>query len=283
MPFTASVRGPCSLHENVTAVLLTRELDETIRRCEIAGIRCGIATAARLTPHVGVAGVEIAGGLAAFTGVDSPLSQVYGVVAPVTEAHIAAITTFYESRGATPRVFVSPLADPSLAAGLAGAGYAPCEYESVLISDAFEENAVPNACIRAAADLDAWAAASAQAFTGLEFPQRADIAIAKLIAYSEGVYALQAIENGAIVATAAMDLRNGCAGLFAGSTLAAFRGRGWHLALIRDRIARARDQGASFMRATARPMSVSERNFHRCGFETVYTRALWERKPAGAP
>ncbi|MBV8066862.1 MAG: hypothetical protein JO113_02710 [Candidatus Eremiobacteraeota bacterium] len=259
-------------------MLLTRDLDDTIRRCEIAGIRSGIATASRLTPHVGVAGTEIAGGLAAFTGVDSPLSQVYGIVARVTGGDIAAITTFYASRGAAPRVFVSPLADPSLGLELAAAGYAPCEYENVLVSDAFEQHARADERIAAAADLDAWALASAQAFTGRDSLEPADVAIAKLIAYSAGVCSLEARENGAIVATAAMDFRDGCAGLFAGSTLPAFRGHGWQIAMTRDRIARAHNGGARFMRATARPMSVSERNLHRCGFVTLYTRALWERK-----
>jgi hypothetical protein len=75
-----------------------------------------------------------------------------------------------------------------------------------------------------------------------------------------------------------MDVRDGCAALFAGSTMAAFRNRGWQIAMIRDRIARARDEGARWMRATARPTSTSERNFIRCGFQTLYTRTLWQRR-----
>ena len=106
-----------------------------------------------------------------------------------------------------------------------------------------------------------------------------DDRIAILLASSDGVCALAGYEDDTIVATAAMDLRGECSAFFAGSTLAAFRGRGWHLAMIRDRIARSREMGVRFMRATARPSSTSERNFHRCGFETLYTRVLWERSP----
>lgn len=259
-------------------MLLTRDVAETIRKCEISGIRCGVAAAARLTPDAGAASLEIGGGLVVFTGADSPLSQAYGIVEPVTADDIAAITVFYESRHATARVFVLPLADVSLAVRLAAAGYAPCEYESVLASDSFEAALRDDPHIGIAGDLDAWARASAQAFTGRETLEDSDIAIARLLALSDGVAALEARDNDAIVATAAIDMRDGCAALFAGSTLPAFRGRGWHTALVRARIARARDAGARLMRATARPMSASERNFQRCGFVTLFTRALWERR-----
>jgi hypothetical protein len=257
---------------------LKADVDATIRECEMAGIRCGIATAQRLTPQTGAESAAIAGGLVAFAGVDSPLSQTYGIVKPVTDADVAAITAFYESRGATPRVFVSPLADPSLGQALAAAGFAPCEYESVLVSDSLDSSAAYDERIGIALDLDAWAMASAQAFTGRDSLTPSDLAIANVIAHSEGVFATEARVDGTIAATAAMDLRLGCAAFFAGSTLAPFRGHGWHAAMIRDRITRARDAGASIMRATARPMSASERNFIRCGFHVLYTRALWERR-----
>ena len=261
-------------------MFLTREIHEAITRCEIAGIRCGIEAARHLQPNVNADAIEVGGGLVAFTGIDSPLSQAIGVGAfsPVTDAEIAQITAFYQSRGATPRVFVTPLADAALAPGLARAGYAPAEYENVLASDKLDAYALRDDRIGIATDLRAWAYASALAFTDREHLVPGDEIIALIIASSRGVCLLEAREGGAIAATAAMDLRDECAALFAGSTMPAFRSRGWHMAMIRDRIARARDAGAHFMRATARSASVSERNFHRCGFDTLYTRALWERK-----
>jgi hypothetical protein len=260
-------------------MLFTLELDETIRRCEIAGIRIGIETVCRLYPQTHAESIEVGGGLVAFTGADSPLTQAYGVGArePVTPEDIERITDFYESRGAVPRVFVTPLSDATLAQALASNGYAPCEYENILASDAFEGYAMRDGRIAVASDLRAWALASAQAFTGREVLTPADEAIALTLASSDGVWPLEGRENGEIVATAVMDLREECAALFAGSTMPRFRSRGWHIAMIRDRIARARDGGAQFMRATARPSSISERNFVRCGFRVLYTRTLWER------
>jgi GNAT superfamily N-acetyltransferase len=261
-------------------VLLTRELDESIRRAEIGGIRCAIETARRLWPSVGAQGIEVAGGLAAFTGVESPLSQAYGVgtLGPVSREDVERITEFFQSHNTTPRVFVSPLADATLGQALAAAGCAPSEYQNVLVSDDLDTHARRDERVGVARDLHDWAQASARGFTDREelFPGDADVAL--LIASSEGVCALEAGERGAIVSTAAMDLRGECSALFAASTLPTFRRRGWHTALIRDRIARARDSGARFVRATARPGSISERNFHRCGFATLYTRTLWELK-----
>jgi hypothetical protein len=44
-------------------VLLTKQLDETIRRAEIAGIGRGIESAWRLQPDAGAESIEVAGGL----------------------------------------------------------------------------------------------------------------------------------------------------------------------------------------------------------------------------
>jgi GNAT superfamily N-acetyltransferase len=261
-----------------TDMLLTRELNEAIRLSEIAGICSGIATVQRLYPNASAESIEIAGGLVAFTGIDSPLSQAYGIAVsmPLAEDEIARITEFYESRGATPRIFVTPFSDSGLARGLAAAGYAPSEYENVLASDDLASHARRDERIGAATDLAAWSRASAQAFMdGAAAPS--DEVIAGILSSSKGVIALEGREGAAIVATAAMDVRGECAAFFAGSTLPEHRGCGWHRAMIADRIARARDAGARLLRATARPASSSERNFLRCGFRTLYTRALWER------
>jgi GNAT superfamily N-acetyltransferase len=260
-------------------VLLTREIDETIRCAELLGIRSAIEAARRLRPDIAAEAIEIAGGLIAFMGSESPLSEVFGLgTAPVATDEIAAITNFYESRDTTPRVFVSPLAHSTLGSGLAAAGYAPAEYENVLASDDFQTSGGRDERIRATSDVDGWARASAAAFMGCEDPAPSDDLIARVIASSNGVCALEVWEDDRIAATAAMDLRGECAAFFAASTAPAFRRRGWHKALIEDRVARAGASGAHFMRATARPASTSERNFHRCGFVTLYTRSLWERR-----
>jgi hypothetical protein len=263
----------------------TFELDRLFREAEMLGIRTAIEAAGRLRPHLGAEGVPAAGGLAAFTGSDSPLSQVYGagMAGPVAREEIARIDAFYEARGATPKIFVTPLCDPSLATHLAAFGFAPREYVNLFACELDGTGGARDPRIRESGDPDAWGAASARGFLGVETPDDGDAHVGVVIARSEGVTALEAREGDAAVATAAMDVRGRVSSLFAASTLPAFRGRGWHAAMIRDRLARAKEAGARFARGSAHPGSASERNFLRCGFRVLYTTAVWERAPRSVP
>jgi GNAT superfamily N-acetyltransferase len=259
-------------------MLLSAELDDALCRAEIAGARTAADAANRFDSRVGATSIEVAAGLVLFTGVGSPLSQAWGVgrQVAVSAGDVDAITDFYESRSAIARVFVTPTCHPSLQRKLARAGYVPTESENVLVSRDLA-GAETDDRISVASDVGAWARASARGFLERERLEPGEDVTGLVLGTSEGSIPLQIRENGAIVATAAMDVRGECAGLFAGSTLPDFRRRGLHLALIRDRIARARRAGASLLRATAKPESASERNFRRCGFTKVYTRVLWER------
>ncbi len=74
------------------------------------------------------------GAYAMFDGVESPLTQTFGLgmVEPVTDALLERIEAFFAGRGAPTFHEVSPLADPSALAALTGRGYAPFEFTSVL-------------------------------------------------------------------------------------------------------------------------------------------------------
>ena len=196
---------------------------------------------------------RIGGGLVAFTGIDSPLSQAVGVgaLAPVTDAD-RAITEFYESRGA--RRASSSRRSPtrrSAPVWLARATRRPNTKTSSRATSSTHTR-VRDDRIANATDLRTVGSRFRAAFPRSREPHARRrvpctdhrIVRRRLLARSR--------ESGAIVATAAMDVRDECAALFAGSTMPAFRSRGWHIAMIRDRIARARDAGARFMRATAR-------------------------------
>jgi Acetyltransferase (GNAT) family len=258
--------------------LLTAELHETIARAELAGIRDAIATIARLYPAIGAKSIAIAGGVVAFAGIHSPFSKAYGVgvSAPTDDGDVARITEFYESRNATARVFVTPLADPALGRALAAAGFAPVEYDNILIAADPDAHALRDEHISVASDLEAWIRASVAGFAE-RWNVAHDDTVARVVASSPGAIVLEAREDGAIVATAGLSTRGDCAALVAASTLPEHRYRGWQIALIRDRIARARDAGARIVYAAAAPGSISERNVHRCGFTTIYTRARWDR------
>jgi hypothetical protein len=260
-------------------------IDEAILRDEVEGGRRSIEAAGRLDPNVGATSIEVAGGLVGFAGVGSPFSQALGVGTrgPVRASDIARITEFYESRGAAPMVFVTPASDPTLQRELTAAGYVPGEREqSLMASDDLVIHARRDARIGVALDITAWAKASATAFIERERLEPGDEVIAMILAATEGTIALEVRQCDEIIATGALAVNGECAALFAGSTLTAFRRRGWHAALIRDRVARAREADARLVRATAGPGSASEQNFVRCGFVRLCTRVLWERRAGQA-
>src|ERR1044071_404413 len=70
---------------------------------------------ARVSPDVGACWTEVAGAYAMFDGVESPITQTFGLgmfTAP-TEADLGRIEEFFRERGAPVFQEVSPLADPS--------------------------------------------------------------------------------------------------------------------------------------------------------------------------
>jgi hypothetical protein len=247
----------------------------------MTGVRSTIAVVRRLFPEAHAASIDVAGGVAAFAGADSPLSKAFGLgtFGPVSAGDVACVSEFYETRNATARIFVTPLADPALGTTLAQAGYAPVEYDSVMVAVDPDVHARRDDRIGVAADIGTWARASVDGFMDRDRTLHDD-SLARIIGSAQGVVPLEAREGDAIVATAAISVRGECASLIAGSTLGEFRRRGWQLALIRDRLARGLDAGARVIFAAAEPASASERNFHRCGFVTIYTRARWDRQRA---
>jgi hypothetical protein len=259
-------------------VFLTRELFEAIGRAEIAGMRSSVDAVRRLFPDAHADSIEVGGGLAPFTGVGSPLSKTIaiGISGPATPADVDRITDFYQSRNAVPRVFVTPFTELAFSKALAAAGYSPVSYDNVMIAADPDLHARRDDRICVATDFSAWAQASVRGFSDHHHGLHDD-SLARIVGSAGGVIPLEARENGAIVATAGMGVRDGCGSLFAGSTLHEYRNRGWQLAMIRDRIGRAREAGARIISAAAEPASVSERNFHRAGFVTLYTRCRWDK------
>ena len=256
-----------------------QELGAAVERADIAGMRACVASARRIAPHLNADGIEILGGIAAFAGPSSPLSEAtgLGIFCDVTSREIERLTQFYIERATPPRVLVSPLAAMTLPALLAQAGYRPCEHQNVLAGAMSSLDIARDERIVESADAENWGRSSAEGFTAPDTPAERDVLVGIILASISTVTTLQARDNGRIVATAAMDVQGNLGGLFAGSTALAARRHGWHAATIRDRLARARELGARFARASAGVGSESERHFRRAGFEVLYTRTVWER------
>jgi hypothetical protein len=250
-----------------------------IERADVLGINACVDSARRIHRELCAQALTIGSGVAAFAGVESPLSQAVGLGmgVAISDNDMERVTAFYEERDTTPRVLVNPNADLSLPRALARAGYVPAEYENALGADLAQVRGARDVRIVEASDRIAWGILSAKGFLGTDDVPEGASTVGEIVGCAEGVIALECREDGVVAATGAMAVQGELAGFFASSVLPPFRGRGWQTALILDRLARARESGARFGRASAAVGSASERNFLKCGFCVLYTRTMWER------
>jgi hypothetical protein len=247
---------------------------------EVKGLRLCVESAQQLFPELNAWCVEIGDGIAAYCGPDSPLNQTSGVglIGAAGKAQVDAIVRFYNQRNATAVVSVPPFADPDFVRALVAAGFTPREYHNMLIAEVAELDGERDERIGEARDREAWAQASAIGFLGAYERDNPILRTAEILASIAGNTALEARDGDRIVATGAMSADGVWGGLFAASTIAEFRGRGWHRALMRDRIARLAESGVRYVRGGAEPLSRSERTFRACGFEAIYTQTIWHRR-----
>src|SRR5262245_45537268 len=101
-----------------------------LERAEARGCSDFVDARARVAPESGAAWMEVAGTYAMFDGIDSPITQTFGlgIFENVTPAHLDTIEAFYRLRGADVHHEVSPLADPQLLGLLNERRYQPIEF-----------------------------------------------------------------------------------------------------------------------------------------------------------
>lgn len=260
----------------------TRALAEAIERAEIGGRRKCVDAARQIAAQLGAEIIEIAGGVAPFVGAGSPLSEAagLGLFAEVSAGDISRLTDFYATHRTPPRIAVSAVAPLELSRLLARSGFWPVELQNVLAADLGSAAFARDDRIAEGIDPWVWGRASAAGFVARE-PTEDEVLVGAIIGAIPSVTKLQVVLEGSIAATAAMDVEGELAALFAASTAPAARVQGWQTALIRDRVARARERGARHAHAAAGVATRSERNFRRLGFQVLYTRTVWERPLGG--
>lgn len=262
------------------------------RRLEMAEAEAARACAdaiLKLNPDANVASESIAGGIAVFTGKDSPITQAVGVGlhGPVSEENLARITRFFHSRGATSALEVCPLAGIPFYELLAKRGYQLLEVSNVLVRsisplDHFPAPP-PHLTIRPAApsEADLWTRTVAAGFAE-HFPVT-DALLDVMNAFSQRSHAVTylAFIDNQTAGGAVVSKHEGVAGLFGASTLPAFRRRGIQSALLSARLGWARSQGCDVAVSIAIPGSDSQHNIERLGFQVAYTRTkLVLQRPA---
>jgi hypothetical protein len=115
-------------------VLADIALARRLEGSEAAGGSSFVEARRRISPESGAEWIEVAGARAMFDGVDSPLTQAFGLglwLEP-SAAELARIETFFRERGAAVNLEISPFGGIDLAQSLGRRGYRPIEHTNVL-------------------------------------------------------------------------------------------------------------------------------------------------------
>jgi ribosomal protein S18 acetylase RimI-like enzyme len=258
----------------------------------------GIEECTRSMAHA--AGVEaftlpLAGGLAAYSGADSPLTKVAGLgFGPdLTDEALEQVEREFASRGACVQVELSTLAGNGIAERLTARGYALAGFENVLARqlDPAERWRVRDGIdVQASGtdELDVWievlvdalAAPDTQGVASHEsFPREELTRILRGTASAARRVRYLARRAGQPAGGASFRLADGIAQLCGAGTLPEHRRRGVQSALLEERLAHAARSGCDIAVVTTLPGSKSQENVQKQGFELVYARAIL-RKPA---
>ncbi|MDZ4801776.1 MAG: hypothetical protein SGI92_26765 [Bryobacteraceae bacterium] len=255
------------------------------RRLEAAeGDACRQFAAARrrLQPSCGAEWMECGGGIAVFDGVDSPVTQAFGlgVFEPLTPEVLDAVEAFFFDRGAAAQLEVSPHAGVPATALLCERGYRPIELASVLFQDVQTEvrPLPPGITVRVTGpeEVDVWSDVSARGWCH-EMPEMREFLkeMGSVTAAREDIVCVLGELGGVPGAASALCLNDGVA-LFAGaSTVPELRRRGLQGAVLQERMRLAAERGCDIAMMAAAVGSESQRNAERKGFRIAYTRTKW--------
>jgi hypothetical protein len=264
-------------------------LARRLERAEGDASRRFVEAHARVAPESGAEWQDVGGTYAMFDGVESPLTQTFGLglFELATAPQLEQIEQFFEARGAVTYHEVSPLAEGTLPL-LHARGYEPFEYTSVMCQpinrSAADAQSVPSSLgVRRieASEQRAWAATAADGWG--ETPGLRDfmLAFGLVIAAAQQSHAFVAELNGQMIATAAMMAHDGVALLAGASTVPGARRHGAQAALLDARLAFAAAMECDLAMMCASPGSTSQRNAERNGFRICYTRLKWRRQAGG--
>jgi hypothetical protein len=242
-----------------------------IERTLARDLRDYVAAYRRLAPCAGATWSEVAGGVAAFTGPDSPLTTVKGAGPHLSGRDLGTIEAFFGDHGAaTVTIELAPWITDDTARALARSGYRVTDQEDVVVSGSLR--AEPGLAVEDVA-LEAWPAVMRRCFELVEGSVLVDLFAAS--ADLPGCRLFGVRDTTGWIA---------CAGAVPYEPLVIFgndgtrpeaRGRGAQRALIDARLA-ALPAGRLAV-AEVEPGSGSERNYLRSGFAIAYTRTHYVR------
>lgn len=270
-----------------TFVFSDLTLSRRLERAEAVGNAQFVEARASVSPEIGARWTEVAGAYAMFDGVESPLTQTFGLglFEAASDADFERLEEFFLERGAPVYHEVSPLADPSTFTLLNARGYQPFEFTSMLFrplrrSEGVAARRDSGVSVRVVGpgEYELWAQTAARGWS--EFEELSDfmLGLSRVSARREGGLSFLAELDGRPVASGALSVHEGVALLAGASTVPEARRRGAQLALLDARLAYAAGRGCDLAMMGAQPGSASQRNAERQGFRIAYTRVKWRLK-----
>jgi GNAT superfamily N-acetyltransferase len=236
----------------------------------------------RLYPDIGAGWIECAGAYAVFDGVDSPLTQSFGlgIFEELSPTSLDVIERFFLDRSAPVLHEVSPLAGVAALDLLCTRNYRPVEISSVLYRSVERPTSEVQGQIRVRIigpeEAQLCADVSARGWAH-EHPELLDFLLQ--------LGAISTARKQSLCFLAGVDGEPGAAGvlcvhdkvaLFGGSsTIPELRRRGLQSALLHERMRYAFDHGCDLAMMVAMPGSDSQRNAERKGFRIAY-RTKWK-------
>jgi GNAT superfamily N-acetyltransferase len=237
---------------------------------------------ARVDKEIGSTWIECAGAYAVFDGVDSPVTQSFGlgIFEEPTAESMDKMERFFFDRGAAAMHEVCPLAGVATIDLLCSRGYRPLEISSVLYQPIESQESADEGAINVRAigveEAPLWTKVNARGWAHDHPEFRSFLEdFGGLIAAREQSVCFLAEIDGQPGAAGVLCLHEGVA-LFGGAaTVPEMRRRGLQAALLRARMSYAADHGCDLAMMVTEAGSQSQRNAERTGFRIAYTRIKW--------
>jgi hypothetical protein len=237
----------------------------------------------RLFPQSGARWMEYAGAYAVFDGVESPITQTFGlgIFEELSPTGLDTIERFFLDCGAPVFHEVSPFAGIATLQLLSTRKYRPIELSSVLYQavelPTAEHHSGVSVRVIGPKEAELWADISARGWAH-EHPE--------LLEFLLQMGAISSARDQTVCFLAELDGKPGAAGvlclhegvaLFGGSaTVPESRRHGLQTALLHERMRYAFEHQCDLAMMAAQPGSGSQRNAERKGFRIAYTRTKWQ-------
>jgi GNAT superfamily N-acetyltransferase len=259
-------------------------LSQRLERTEARANADFVETRARIEPDFGAEWIEVAGAYAMFDGVESPLTQTFGLgmFEDATVYHLEKLEAFFREPEAPIFHEVSPMADISLLGLLGERGYRPIELTNVMyreLSGGLPERSSSEVTTRRidGSEADTWAQIASRGWATIH-EGLADfmLAFGKIAARTSGGHPFLAELNGNPIAAAGFGIYDDVCILAGAATVPEARNRGAQNALLRARLEFAAEDGCRLAMICALPGSQSQKNAEKNGFKIAYTRIKWQ-------